>query len=361
MDAFARALDEHKAGDFAAAEAGYRAVLGAQPDNDNAWGNLGLVLGKRGDPDAETALRRALALRPDKASHHYNLGNWLYGRGRLEEADASFAPAWAIEEMLPGLAISYALTRLALGDFPFGWALYDQRPERQRSDARALGFPEWRGEDLQGRRLFVGVEQGFGDIILAARFLRRLPAAQITFVCRPPLVRLMSSLPATMVPYVPPLAVEPHDYWALPMSLPRWTPGPLWDGPYLQGRASRKGRFGLAWRGNAAPDPGRSLPEGLARRLLELPGAVSLDPEASGATDFQATADLIAGLDVVVSIDTSVAHLAGAMGKPVWLLLQQRSIDWRWTQPWYPDVRVFRQPVQGDWEGVIAEVEAALR
>jgi hypothetical protein len=157
------------------------------------------------------------------------------------------------------------------------------------------------------------------------------------------------------------MEVAPHDYWALPMSLPRWAPGPLWEGPYLKGRGARNGRFGLAWRGNAAPDPGRSLPAPLARRLLGLAGAVSLDPEASGAKDFQDTADLIAGLDVVVTVDTSVAHLAGAMGKPVWLLLQQRSIDWRWTQPWYPDVRIFRQPAQDDWESVIADVEAALR
>lgn len=361
MDAFARALDQHKAGDFAAAEAGYRAVLAAQPDHDDAWGNLGLVLARRDDPEAEAALGRATALRPEKASHAYNLGNWLYRRGRLADADAAFARAWAIDEDLPGLAISYALTRLALGDFALGWTLYDRRPERRKTDARALGFPEWRGEPLEGRRLFVWVEQGFGDLIFAARFLRRLPAGEITYVCRPPLVRLMSSLPVRVVPYAPPMAVAPHDYWVLPMSLPRWTPGPLWDGPYLQGRGERLGRFGLAWRGNAAPDPGRSLPERLARRLLALPGAVSLDPEASGAKDFQDTADLIAGLEVVVSVDTSVAHLAAAMGKPVWLLLQDRSIDWRWTQPWSPDVRIFRQPTQGDWQSVVAELEAALR
>jgi tetratricopeptide (TPR) repeat protein len=361
MDAFAQALERHKAGDLAAAEAGYRAALAGRPDHDDAWGNLGLVLARRDDPEAEAALRRAGALRPDKASHAYNLGNYLYGRGRLAEADAAFAAAWAIDEAQPGLAISYALTRLALGDFELGWALYDQRPERLRTAAWALGFPEWRGEPLEGRRLFVWVEQGFGDLILAARFLRRLPAQSITYACRPPLVRLMSHLPVTVVPYVPPMEVAPHDYWALPMSLPRWMPGPLWDGPYLQGDGARRGRFGLAWRGNASPDPGRSLPQHFADRLLSLPGAVSLDPEASGAQDFQDTADLIAGLDLVVSVDTSVAHLAGAMGKPVWLLLQERSVDWRWTQGWYPDVRVFRQPAQGDWASVLAEVEAALR
>jgi hypothetical protein len=360
MDPFARALDRHKAGDLAAAEADYRAILALQPDHDDAWGNLGLVLARRDDPEAAAALSRAVALRPDKASHHYNLGNRLYRLGRLVEADAALARAWAIDETLPGLAISYALTRLALGDFELGWPLYDQRPERGKSEARALGFPEWRGKSLEGKRLFVWVEQGFGDLILATRFLRRLRARQITYVCRPSLVRLMSSMSVTVVPYAPPMEVAPHDYWALPMSLPRWTPGPLWDGAYLKGQARQRGRFGLAWRGNAAPDPGRSLPEPLASRLLALPGAVSLDPEASGARDFQDTADLIAGLDVVISVDTSVAHLAGAMGKPVWLLLQQRSIDWRWTQPWYPDVRVFRQPAQGDWESAVGEVEAAL-
>jgi len=140
----------------------------------------------------------------------------------------------------------------------------------------------------------------------------------------------------------------------------RWSGGSLWDGPYLAGQGPRAGRFGVAWRGNARPDPGRSLPAALAARLLALPGAVSLDPEASGVADFQDTANLIASLDFVVSIDTSVAHLAGAMGKPLWLLLQARSTDWRWMQPWYPSARIFRQPTQGDWAGAVAAVEAAL-
>jgi ADP-heptose:LPS heptosyltransferase len=86
----------------------------------------------------------------------------------------------------------------------------------------------------------------------------------------------------------------------------------------------------VAWRGNALPDPGRSLPPELGAALLAMPGAVSLQPEDSGAADFQATADLIAGLDLVVSIDTSIAHLAGAMGKPTLVLLQKDVVEWRW-------------------------------
>ncbi|MGZ6020294.1 MAG: glycosyltransferase family 9 protein, partial [Phenylobacterium sp.] len=113
------------------------------------------------------------------------------------------------------------------------------------------------------------------------------------------------------------------------------------------------------------PDPGRSLPPDLAARLLALPGAVSLDPEDSGAQDFQDTADLIAGLDRVISVDTSAAHLAGAMGAPTQVLLKARSGDWRWREAapgvaaWHPSVRIARQPAQGDWRGLVERIAAA--
>ena len=148
------------------------------------------------------------------------------------------------------------------------------------------------------------------------------------------------------------------------MSLPRWF-RPVPTEPYLRGHAAtRPGGVGIVWRANADPDPCRAIPEALAQELLALPGAVSLAPEDTGAKDFQDTADLIAGLDRVISVDTSAAHLAGAMGKPTQVLLHARSADWRWLESrpgvaaWYPSARILRQPTRGDWRGLIDQIRA---
>ena len=112
-------------------------------------------------------------------------------------------------------------------------------------------------------------------------------------------------------------------------------------------------------------DAKRSLDPSGAAELLSLPGAVSLAPEHTGARDFQDTADLIAGLDLVISVDTAVAHLAGSLGVPTWILLPSTGVDWRWLRgrkdsPWYPSARLFRQPPTGDWPSVLREVQAEL-
>lgn len=360
MDLFAQAIARHNAGELAEAERLYRAVLAADPAHDGAWGNLGLVLARLKRDGAEEALRRAAELDPRKGRHHYNLGSHYVRLGKAEEAARSYELARELDPKLPNVDFLLGEARLAAGDLAGGWPLYDARPNRAKTNARQLDFPEWSGEPLAGRSLLIWVEQGFGDQILAARYLRRLDAAKVTWVCQPPLVRLFRNLPANIVRLEDPITLERHDLWCLPMSMPRWVGGPLWDGPYLSGEGPRVGRFGVVWRGNAAPDPNRSLDDTSARRLLELPGAVSLDPEDTGAKDFQDTADLIAGLDFVVSIDTSAAHLAGAMGKPVWLLLQRFTLDWRWTLPWYSGVKIYRQQTQGDWSAVIDEVVASL-
>jgi hypothetical protein len=360
-DVFEGAVAAHRAGDLDAAEQGYRTVLSVL-DSDTAWANLGSIQSARGQfPEAEHSMRRAVQLRPDKAQHHYNLGNLFVRTRRLVEAEAAYGVALDLQPDLPGLKLNFGTSLLALGQFDRGWALYDHRPERQKTEARKLDFPEWRGEPLAGKRLFVWAEQGFGDQILASRFLTSLHAAEVTLSCRPELVGLFANLPIQVVARQEWNPVGPHDYWTLPLSIPRWVQQPLWNGPYLTGGSARaRGGVGVAWRGNKLPDPGRSLPEEVGRRLLALPGAVSLHPEDSGARDFQDTADLIAGLDAVISIDTSVAHLAGAMGKPTWLLLQHYSADWRWEQPWYPSVRTVRQPKQDDWDGALRELYTHL-
>jgi hypothetical protein len=269
-------------------------------------------------------------------------------------------------------ALRYELSRalIAQGKFAEGWPLFEARETRRASAAHTLPFPEWQGEPLAGKRLLVWREQGFGDQIQMARFLPRLGAQTIVYAGLPQLERLFQQLPLDYAVVGSGGNTLPAcHYWTLPFSLPTrlgLAPETIPTAPYLAGRPrATGGRIGLAWRGNAQPDPSRSLSPEAAARLQALPGAVSLHPEESGAVDFQDTADLVAGLDLVISVDTSVAHLAGAMGKPVWLLLPALREDFRWMtggtrSPWYPSMRLFRQPQAGDWDSVVNEVLGAL-
>jgi len=254
----------------------------------------------------------------------------------------------------------------------------------------AAGFPEWKGEALAGRSILVWYEQGFGDQIQFARFAQALKArgaAHVALGCRPALTALLATAPGVdeviAVPRGAQVAIRPYDCWSRYFSLPGHlgvTLETLPAQPYLSAPADRRVRWapepgsprigpqiGLAWRAsptgfNAAH---KNVPDALAQRLLDL-GARSLHPEDTGAADFADTAALIEGLDLVISIDTSVAHLAGALGKPCWTLLPRVHTDWRWLRartdsPWYPSMRLYRQPAAGDWSAVIDQVAADLR
>lgn len=292
----------------------------------------------QGDPaGAEAVLRRLLHVAPNRPALHYELGRALIAQGKFAE----------------------------------GWPLFEARETRRASAANRLPFPEWRGEPLAGKRLLVWRERGFGDQIQMARFLPALGAEAIVYAGLPQLERLFQHLPLDYVAADPGGgALSACHYWTLPFSLPTrlgLTAEAIPTAPYLAGRPTESGgRIGLAWRGNAQPDPGRSLSPEAAARLQAAPGVVSLHPEESGAVDFQDTADLIAGLDLVISVDTSVAHLAGAMGKPVWLLLPALREDFRWmtggaASPWYPSMRLFRARRADGWDAVADEVLGALR
>ncbi|WP_372785019.1 tetratricopeptide repeat protein [Phenylobacterium sp.] len=343
------AIRLHRAGDLDRAAAGYRAVL-ATGEDATALCNLGSIQRVRGAVgEAEDLLLRAVELQPERSPARLNLANLLFQMCRLDEAGEAYAEVIRLDPTNRQAKRDLGNVYLALGRDIEGWALYDERPERMNSQGRNLSFPEWRGESLAGKRLIVLAEQGFGDLIFAGRYLWSLGAAHVTFACRPELCRLFSQLPIEVVPWREGISIKTYDYWALPLSLPRWAPPVI--APYFSGSPRGAGRIGVAWRGNPLPDPGRSLPEALGTRLLAIPGAISLLPEDSGARDFQDTADLVAGLDAVISVDTAIAHLAGSMGKRAIVLLQHNSADWRWRErsPWYPRVTVVRQPGAGDW------------
>ena len=279
-------------------------------------------------------------------------------------------------QLSPGLAIAEENLCLALvgaGDLKEGFRRYDVRFARSlRPVAKpALSFPEWRGESLAGRSILVWMEQGFGDQIMFARFVPVLAAmgATVSLVAPPALTRLFSSLPAKIIPAAGEVGIPRHDYWIMPGSIPgRLGVGEtsLPQAPYLAGGDGGRG-VGVAWRGDPRhpTNSERSLTAEHRDALLGLPDAVSLLPEDTGAADFAQTAEMIRSLELVITVDTSIAHLAGAMGKPTWILLSARNCCWRWQSgredtPWYPSARLFRQPAPGDWDAVMQAVRAAL-
>jgi hypothetical protein len=272
---------------------------------------------------------------------------------------------------------------LAVGRYAEGWPLMEARIPLHPDVVTPIrvNFPEWKGEPLAGKSILVWVEQGFGDQIMLVRFARRLAeqGARVSIGCRPTLAPLFAEIEALheVIPIARNQRMEigRYDYWSRYFSLPLHlgtTLESLPAEPYLRAPADRRARWtgrsgvGVMWRtsptGFAAGV--KTAPDDQAQRLLDR-GAVSLQPEHTGVEDFADTAAIIEGLDLVISVDTSVAHLAGAMGKPCWTLLPAVGVDWRWMRdrrdsPWYPSMRLFRQRQPGDWSSVIDDVIAAL-
>jgi tetratricopeptide (TPR) repeat protein len=329
---FQRALALQTAGRLDEAEALYRRIVDFKPQ----WTltNLGVILRTTGRLDeAETTLRAALAADPENASARHSLG----------------------------------MTLLQLGRYAEGWALYEARRQLHPA-AEPPSLPEWRGESLKGKRILVVGEQGFGDQILLSRFISRLEAEEVAFACGRPLVRLLSPLAAeTFNPQT--WDGVTADCWTYLASVPRWLElGPDdAPAPYLTTAPRARTAVGLMLEGRPtnANDARRTPPSAVARAIRGLASFHDLNPDASGAHDFADTAEIMAGLQCVVTVDTSVAHLAGALGEPCWVLMPRPAIDWwaNWRDdrtPWYPSLRLIRQSHPGDWSGVIARLAQAL-
>ncbi len=354
----------HEMGLVEAAEAAFHQALGCDPNHLNARANLGVLHREIGDIEgALAAFDSVLARDPHHANAHWNR----------------------------------ALALLLAGDFAPGWAAYEWRWQATPLRPRALPMPRWAGEDLRGRRILLWAEQGYGDTVQFVRFAANLGAlgARVVAQVQAPLVRLlepMDPLEAVLDERAPPPAC---DYHAPLMSLPGllglaapppgepYLPAPAAAPALAEAIAAARGRrIGVVWAGNPshendakrscaavhfAPLAARantqlfSLQLNAQEALRDIPGAIDLAPYLS---DFADTASAIAALDLVISVDTAVAHIAGALGRPVWLLLPHAP-DWRWMlaredSPWYPTMRLFRQREPGDWRGVFARVEGAL-
>jgi hypothetical protein len=253
------------------------------------------------------------------------------------------------------------------GRFAEGWKLYEERGPRLEW-SQHLSFPEWKGGPIGS--LLVLPEQGLGDMIQFARYVAELRTrgVRVTLIAPTDLTRLFEPLGATIVAMASDVAVARHDAWALIGSLPGLfgaTAENIPAAPYLSAAAGGRG-IGLATKGRPSHprDAERSLPDELAAEMRAWPGVMSLHPEDTGAADMEDTARIIDRLELVIAVDTAVAHLAGAMGKPCWLLLPHRA-DWRWMtertdSPWYPQHRLYRQSEPGNWREVIDRVKADL-
>jgi tetratricopeptide (TPR) repeat protein len=388
--------------------AGYDKLLELQPEHAEALYNRGIVLRDLSRPlEALASLDAALAINPRHVDALNNRGIVLRDLARPTEALASYDRALALAADNAETHVNRSCVRLLLGDFAQGWPEFEWR-WRTRDFApwrRDFAAPLWLGEEsLAGRTILLHAEQGMGDALQFARYVPLVATrgARVVLEVPPPLTRLMSSVAGVAQVIGRGEALPPFDFHCPLLSLPlafRTVRDAIPAGvPYLFPSAERAARWkqsvpdtgvrriGLAWAGNADFKGDRSRSIGLERLspLLSVGGVAffslqkdlragdrdillkhpQVTPLGEAIADFDDTAAIMASLDIVISSDTSVVHLAGALGRPVWILLQQVA-DWRWSLdradcPWYPTARLFRQPKLDDWESVVREVAGAL-
>ncbi len=374
----------------------YIQAIEYKPDYLDPRYNLGLV---RQDQDRHAEALEAydtlLDLRPDHPEAHNNRGNVLLALGRPLEAFAAYS--WAIQRQPEHAEANWnlSLANLLLGHFAEGWQGYDWRLRQRDASPQPFRAPLWTGAQVEQARVLVHAEQGFGDTLQFVRYAAMVKqrCGFLIVQCQLPLVRTLSSVAGidqvvargTDLPafdFHVPLLSLPGIFSTVEETIPASVP---YIAPPSSLKASWRERIpvsadlsvGLVWAGNPGHknDRNRSIPPEVFSTLLNLPGirfySLQKDLPLAGAvslglefTDFADTAAAIANLDLVISVDTSVAHLAGAMNKPVWTLLPFNP-DWRWMldrpdTPWYPSMRLFRQTEPKDWQSVIERVKTEL-
>lgn len=376
----------------------FRQAALLMPGDFKARSNLATALNAQGRYDAAaTHFRGVLAAMPELAVAHYNLGNTLQRLHRFDEAAACYRHALALDPEYVDAHWNLALVLLRAGRFDEGWPEYEWRWRRPGTPLEHRGAPAWDGGPLDGRTLLLVCEQGLGDTIQFARYLPLVTAqgGPVILRCQPELLRLLSGFPGVTRIVTREEPLPAFDIQSSLMSLPglfKTEPGtipnevpylPEPDGPVPALPEGGGLKVGLVW-GSSPTDPSRSCPLDKLIALGRVPGvrlfslqkgshaadlgrtpAASCLEDLSGRIhDMADTAALIRQLDLVVTVDTSVAHLAGALGRPTWILLPHLA-DWRWLTgredcPWYPTARLFRQAVPEDWDGVITRVVSAL-
>lgn len=372
-------------------------------------GNLGILLQEHGYfGEAENAYKSAIATNKDYIDAYCNYAVLLKELRRFDESEQMHRQALAINPTDFDSVWNLALLKLYLGEFEEGWLLYESRHSAYKKDKIVqkpnLLMPMWRGEDLNGKTILVLPEQGYGDEIQFVRFVSWLKerGATVVLQCRRELKELFGSLSSVDL-----LIIDGSDagdtvcdYWVFLMSLPRLLGAGVNDfarnTPYLSASAQKSAKWaqklkcdglkvGLVYQGNVthANNHNRSIHDMDALRiLLDVEGILFFSLQKECDADFEAalgvtslgvdienfadTAAIIDNLDMVICVDTAVAHLAGAMGKECWVLLPYVGLDWRWalyedSTPWYPNTRLFRQGANESWGDVLHRVVEHLR
>jgi len=398
-----------KEGEHAKALALLRRLLLVHPDRTEVLAQAGTSALQNGEMAlALTLLQRWPDLEPTNGRAWIALALALFAEGRIEDAESLFLRAGILLPESAETDFYRGMCRLTLGDYQRGWPLYERRREAYPQRHLQLAAPRWQGEPLDGRILLVAGEQGFGDMLQFARFLPRLRdeaiqntgRSRVVFVCPDGLLPLFAPLvpgeilPAsrrepvsfdcftTLVGLANALKVTASDISAAPYL----TADPAFSQIWRQRLRAEAGlKIGICWCGSASHslDWSRSFDPEWFGSLSRLPGVklYSLQKEPSrpllpgceeilaadlapDLTDFSQTAAAMSALDLIITADTSVAHLAGALGRPVWIALP-RFADWRWGREgesscWYQSARLFRQSQHGEWGDVFARMEQEL-
>lgn len=381
----------------------YGEALRLAPDSLEVRYNLALLHQERDRLDeAAAGYRELLALKPDHAEALNNLGNTLLALGRPREAAACYRKTLAGDPDSADANWNLGVTNLLLGRFTEGWKGHEWRFRQKGSSPRVFPQPLWDGSPLAGRRILLHAEQGLGDTLQFVRYapLVKDRGGHVILECQKPLVRLLSGMrgvdcliPAGAVlpsfdchaPLLSLPAIFQTDWASIPAAIPYLTVPPAeqerWKSAIEARVGARAGlKVGLTWAGNPRHknDRNRSLPVDALGALAGLdnilffglqkgcagPNPLETVELLDAASDFRDTAAIVQNLDLIVSVDTSVAHLAGAMGKPVRTLLPFAP-DWRWmldraSTPWYPSMKLYRQTRRQDWTEVLEKLRAEL-
>lgn len=395
-------------GQLADAVEHYRQTVRLNPKHADAHNNLGNVQKDMGQlPEAAQCYRRAIELNSQDVGAHYNLAIVLQDLGHLDEAATHFDEALRLNPKDPVARYNRSFLLLLTGDFTTGWPEYEYRWQEAGIQPRSFAEPRWRGEPLEGKTILLHAEQGLGDAIQFCRYasLVKQRGATVVLECLTPLANLLDTMPGVdrvvaqgqplpafdfQIPLLSLPAVFETTLKNIPATIPYLTARPELVDHWRNKLAPLDGcKIGIAWQGNPLHknDRFRSAPLGAFGPLAQVTGVnlVSLQKgpgteQLSQTTEFTVhdlgecyhsattlleTSAVLRNLDLVVTIDSALTHLAGALGVPVWVALPANP-DWRWLleradSPWYPTMRLFRQSTLGDWTDVFARMANELR
>ena len=392
-----------RAGDEDAALNAAQRAIDLKPDLPEAHNALGTIWKNRRRPaDALAEFIKAAKLNPNFAEAINNIGSILEQLNRLEEAEKHFQRAVELNPASPTLHENFGCNLLLRGDFVRGWQHYEWRRAAVGNPSnRNLGRPQWDGSPLAGQTILLYAEQGVGDTIQFSRYipLVRDRGGRVVVECQASVAALIKQVdgveetieqgqPLPQFDCTAPLLSLPLIFGTtletVPHNVPYIIPNPARAQAWAEKIPSspKTLRVGLTWAGNPRyrNDRIRSCPPGLLEPLAKIsnvkffslqkersanpPESLRLDDLTSDLSDFAETAAMISQLDLVITVDTAIAHLAGAIAKPTWLMLPHVP-DWRWLtdradSPWYPSLKLFRQTTTGDWAEVIGRIAIAL-